>query len=66
METLVINTETNNITKIIDFLNSIQVSFVIKREEKQYNKEFVERILKSREQHKQGEGRIVKIDDLWK
>ena len=68
METIVINTtEPSKIEQIIAFLKEIQVSFKVKKkEEKPYDPAFVERILKSREQHKEGKGRVVKIDDLWK
>jgi hypothetical protein len=68
METIVINTsEQSKKEQIIAFLKEIQVSFKVeKKEEKPYDPAFVERILKSREQHKAGKGRIVKIEDLWK
>jgi hypothetical protein len=70
METLVINTETSNITKIKEFLDSIQVSFTVKKKaEKPYKPEFVAKIMKSREQHKQGLGTTMTIEELnnlWK
>ena len=67
METIIIKTDKEKRLKITEFLNALQVSFTVsKKDEKPYNPEFVERILKSREQHKQGKGRVVSIDDLWK
>lgn len=35
-------------------------------EEKTYNKEFVARVLEAKEEIKQGKGKKIAIDDLWK
>ena len=69
METLIIDVETDRLQQLKDFLTSMNIKFrnsTVLSKEKPYNPEFVERILKSREQHKEGKGRVVKIDDLWK
>ena len=69
METLIIDVEKDRLQEVKDFLIAMNVKFknsTVLSKEKPYNPEFVERILTSREQHKQGKGRVVSIDDLWK
>lgn len=68
METIVINSSEPTKTKqIINYLNEIQVSFTVqKEEEKSYDPEFVERILKSKTQYKEGKFTTIKTEDLWK
>lgn len=70
MKTLIIHTEDDKIQMIKDFLNSIKVQFetttTSKEEDSPYDPEFVAKIERSRQQHKEGKGRIIKIEDLWK
>ncbi len=70
METIVINTtEPSKIEQIIAFLKEIQVSFSLKSQEKEYNKEFVEKIERSRKEYKEGKGTTITIEELnnlWK
>ncbi len=70
MQTIIIQTEDNKVQMIKDFLNSIKVKFETKTASKEiespYNPEFVAKIERSRQQLKEGKGRIVKIEDLWK
>jgi hypothetical protein len=70
MKTLIIHTEDDKIQIIKDFLNSIKVKFETQstsnEEESPYDPEFVAKIERSRQQHKEGKGRIIKIEDLWK
>lgn len=70
MKTLIIHTEDDKIQIIKDFLNSIKVKFetktTSKEDESLYDPEFVAKIERSRQQLKEGKGRIVKIEDLWK
>ncbi len=70
MKTLIIHTEDDKVQLIKDFLNSIKVKFetktTSKKDESPYNPEFVAKIERSRQQLKEGKGRIVKIEDLWK
>jgi len=68
METLVIKIEEESkISKIKEFLESMKVSFTSKKKaEKPYNPAFVERILKSREEYKEGKYTSIKTEDLWK
>ena len=70
MQTLIIHTEEDKIQLIKDFLNSIKVKFETKTtskiEDSPYDPEFVAKIERSRQQYKEGKGRIIKIEDLWK
>jgi hypothetical protein len=68
METILINTtEPSKTEQIIAFLKEIQVSFKVKKKaEKPYDPAFVERILKSREEYKEGKYTTIKTEDLWK
>jgi hypothetical protein len=70
MKTLIIHTEDDKIQIIKDFLNSIKVKFetktTTKEEDDSYDPEFVAKIERSRQQHNEGKGRIIKIEDLWK
>jgi hypothetical protein len=69
MKTLIIHTEEDKVQIIKDFLNSIKVKFETKTtstEESPYDPEFVAKIERSRQQLKEGKGRIIKIEDLWK
>ena len=69
MKTLIIHAEADKVQIIKDFLNSIKVKFEIKTtstEESPYDPEFVTKIERSRQQLKEGKGRIIKIEDLWK
>jgi len=70
METLIIHTEAEKVEIIKEFLNSIKVKFEISTDksdtESPYNPEFVAKIERSRQQAKEGKGRIIKIEDLWK
>ena len=69
METIVINTEEpSKMKQIIAFLNSLNVSFELKKNKKtkEYNKEFVEKIERSRKEYKEGKFTTIKMEDLWK
>ena len=69
MKTLIIHAEADKVKIIKDFLNSIKVKFETKTtstEESPYDLEFVAKIERSRQQLKEGKGRIIKIEDLWK
>lgn len=69
MKTLIIHAEADKVQIIKDFLNSIKVKFETKptsTEEIPYDPEFVAKIERSRQQLKEGKGRIIKIEDLWK
>ncbi len=69
MKTLIIHAEADKVQIIKDFLNSIKVKFETKTtstEESPYDQEFVAKIERSRQQLKEGKGRIIKIEDLWK
>lgn len=70
METLIIRTEAEKVEIIKEFLNSIKVKFEISTDqsdtESPYDPEFVAKIERSRQQAKEGKGRIIKIEDLWK
>ena len=69
MKTLIIHAEADKVKIIKDFLNCIKVKFETKTtstEETPYDPEFVAKIERSRQQLKEGKGRIIKIEDLWK
>lgn len=70
MKTLIIHTEDDKAQIIKDFLNSIKVKFeskiTSKEDDSPYDPEFVAKIERSRQQLKEGKGKIIKIEDLWK
>jgi hypothetical protein len=67
MSIIEVNTDSQTLSKIIDYLHSLKVNFTIKEdEESPYDPEFVEMILRSKQQAEEGKGRIIKIEDLWK
>ena len=69
MKNLIIHAQADKVQIIKDFLNSIKVKFETKTtstEESPYDLEFVAKIERSRQQLKEGKGRIIKIEDLWK
>ena len=69
MKTLIIHAEADKVQIIKDFLNSIKVKFETKTtstDETPYDPEFIAKIERSRQQLKEGKGRIIKIEDLWK
>ena len=70
METLIIHTEKDKLQQIKDFLNTLKVPFEISKEvaetKSPYDPAFVAKIQRSSQQAKEGKGRIIKIEDLWK
>jgi hypothetical protein len=67
MSIIEVNTDSKTLSKIVDYLHSLKVKFTIKNdEETPYDPEFVEMILRSKQQASEGNGRITKIEDLWK
>ncbi len=69
METLIIHAETNKIEALVTFLKAFDIRFEIKKpksKEVDYNLEFVEMILKSRQQYKEGKFTTIKTEELWK
>jgi hypothetical protein len=50
------------------FFKTMNVPFEIRKEEeeKPYNPEFVAKIMRSREDSKQGRVTVIKTEDLWK
>lgn len=67
METLVIKIdEESKLSKIKDFLDSIQVSFTVKKKaEKPYDPEFVKMVLERSENAKKGNTTRINPNDLW-
>lgn len=66
METLVIHPENKDQLKALKFfLKALKVSFESTKDSP-YNKEFVEKIKKSRKQLDKGQGRNVSLDEIWK
>ena len=47
------------------FANALKIKFEITNE-KGYNKEFIEKIKRSKKQHLEGKNVVVKTRDLWK
>ncbi len=77
METIVITVSKQQPKKIKAFLDQEKVAYHTKSsleksknknktEKNPYNPEFVEMILRSNQQAKEGKGQIIKIEDLWK
>jgi len=70
METLIIHTEADKLQQIKDFLTSLKVQFETPNEATEtkspYDPAFVAKIQRSSQQAKEGKGRIIKIEDLWK
>ncbi len=67
MSIIEVNTDAPTLSKIIEYLQSLQVNFKIREDEDNpYDPEFVERILRSKQQAREGKGRIIKVEDLWK
>lgn len=48
------------------FLEAIKVTYIPNNENDVYSPEFVESILKSREDYKNGKGVKIALEDLWK
>jgi len=67
MSIIEVNTDAPTLSKIIEYLQSLQVNFKIKEDEDSpYDPEFVERILRSKQQAREGKFTIIPLEDLWK
>ena len=73
METIIIKANKKQSKIVKAFLETQDVKFDIsttkkkdKESESPYDPAFVERILRSSQQAKEGKGRIIKLEDLWK
>lgn len=73
METIIIKANKKQSKIVKAFLETQDVKFDISptkkndtESESPYDPAFVERILKSSQQAKEGKGRIIKLEDLWK
>lgn len=70
METLIIKTDKEKLSKITDFLKNLQVSFTIsKKEEVTYNSDFIKMIEQNKIDNKEGKGikmTIEEMEALWK
>lgn len=71
METLIIHTEKEKLTALKDFLKELNITFEVKKpkflskkREKQYNPEFVKKILSSMEEYKAGN--YIELTDEYK
>ncbi len=66
MRIIEINTDATTLSKIVDYLNTLEVKFIVKEtEDEAYDPEFVEMVLDRSIKAKQGES-IVYTDDLRK
>jgi hypothetical protein len=66
MNTLVIKAEEDKIAQITAFLNTLQVSFTVKKKaEKPYNPEFVKMVLERSASAKKGNVTQINPNDLW-
>ncbi|MFC5283221.1 DUF2683 family protein [Pedobacter alpinus] len=68
METLIIHPESKEqLTAVKAFLKALKISFEKKENVNDgYNEEFSAKIIKGREDIKNGKGITLEIDDLWK
>ncbi|MCB9203136.1 MAG: hypothetical protein H6604_08840 [Flavobacteriales bacterium] len=69
METLNITAYTedhNQINAIKAFMESLNIKFKIDNKESNYNPEFVEKILNSKQDHKDGKGEVLTLDEFKK
>lgn len=73
METIIIKANKKQSKIVKAFLEMQNVKFDSsptqkngKDNESPYDPEFVERILRSSQQAKEGKGRMIKLEDLWK
>jgi len=65
METLIVHPENKEqLAAIKAFMKALKISFEEDKSKSPYNAEFVAKIKESREQIKNGETRVVNIDDL--
>lgn len=65
METIIIQAEPKKKKALIEILKAFEVPFTVKKEQT-YNTNFVEEVLKSRQDYKDGAYTSIKIEDLWK
>ncbi len=73
MDTIIIKANKKQSKIVREFLEIQKVKFDVAPTKKiddgnntPYDPEFVERILRSSQQAKEGKGRIIKLEDLWK
>ena len=67
METIIIHPkDKEQLSAFKKFFKTMNVSFEIREEEKQYDPEFAAKIMRSREDSKQGRLTVIKTEDLWK
>ena len=69
METLNITAYTedhNQINAIKAFMKSLNIKFKIDNKESNYNPEFVEKILNSKQDYKDGKGEVLTLDEFKK
>jgi hypothetical protein len=65
METLIVKPKTKEqLTALKAFIKALKIDF--KSEKDSYDPEFVEKILKGREDIKNGKGVRISTEDLWK
>jgi uncharacterized protein (DUF1697 family) len=65
METLIVHPENKEqLAAIKAFMKALKISFEEDKSKSGYNPEFVTKIKESREQIKNGETRVINIDDL--
>ena len=66
METIIIHSESKKIKAIVELLKVFDVSFEIKKAEKEYNPAFVSDVLESKQQYSKGKYTTIKTENLWK
>ena len=65
METLIVHpANKEQMSAIKAFMKALKVDFEVKK--KPYNPEFVAKIEKSRQEIREGKGKIIAVEDLWK
>ncbi len=67
METLIIQTEGENLAQVKAYLNKLRVPFTVQEEEPPYNPDFVAKIRESEEDYKNGKfSRVTSTEELKK
>lgn len=68
MTTITLQTnEKQKLETVKEFLKKLKIPFKeLKDEDAPYNPEFVAKIERSRQQAKEGKGRTISLDEIWK
>jgi hypothetical protein len=67
METLIVQSHSNNLKEIKKLLDEMQISYnSFNHENTPYNREFMKKLDESIKESQEGKYKFIKTDDLWK